>query len=104
MKKHNGGAGIIRCKHITEELDLPTFDYNSGLRRERIKVENDWEVKFLSELEDPSTDTTKVYDKFNDTIYYRVLTYGTEIKGNTFANNYSGMKGSALLIERISEL
>ena len=38
------------------------------------------------------------------TAVYDLLEYGTLIQDNTFANNYSGMKGSALLIERISEV
>ena len=41
---------------------------------------------------------------FMNSASYKLLEYGTLIQDNTFSNNYSGMKGSALLIERISEV
>ena len=54
-------------------------------------------------LEDPSTVMYELHDVMNAATY-DLLEYGTLIQDNTFANNYSGMKGSALLIERISEV
>ena len=45
-----------------------------------------------------------VFDTLNPSIKYEVLTYGTLIKDNTFENNYSGKKGTALLIELVNEL
>jgi len=35
---------------------------------------------------------------------YSLLTYGTLIADNTFDGNMSGMRGTALLVEQISEL
>ena len=35
---------------------------------------------------------------------YEVMAYGTVISNNTFSHNYSGMRGTALLIERVSHL
>ena len=35
---------------------------------------------------------------------YELLAYGTWIKNNTFANNYSGKRGTALLIELVNNL
>ena len=54
-------------------------------------LENPSEVYF--ELEDPISDET-----------YSMLKYGTLIEDNTFSHNYSGMKGTAILVERINEL
>ena len=33
-----------------------------------------------------------------------MLTYGTKIVDNTFTNNFSGKRGTALLIESVNEL
>ena len=30
LKKHNGGAGVIRCRHTSSESDSDTFDFRSG--------------------------------------------------------------------------
>ena len=58
----------------------------------------------LGTLDDPSTHTSIVYDLFDTTREYEVLTYGTRIVNNTFSNNYSGKRGTALLIERVNEV
>lgn len=55
-------------------------------------------------LDDPSTHKSIVFDIFDSSIEYEVLTYGTWIKDNTFTNNYSGKRGTALLIEYVNEL
>ena len=43
-------------------------------------------------------------DLFDEEQYYELLSYGTWIKNNTFANNYSGKRGTALLLELINNL
>ena len=55
-------------------------------------------------LDDPSTHKSIVVDIFDPIIEYEVLTFGTWIKNNTFTNNYSGKRGTALLIEHVNEL
>lgn len=55
-------------------------------------------------MEDPSTHTTKMWSILNDEESFEFLTYGTLIYDNTFSNNYSGKKGTALLIEHINEV
>jgi len=45
-----------------------------------------------------------VIDLYDTSISYEILTYGTLIVNNNFANNYSGKRGTALLIELVSEL
>ena len=47
---------------------------------------------------------TNVSSNFNSSIYWSVLTYGTLIKDNTFSHNFAGMKGTALLLDKINEL
>lgn len=58
-------------------------------------------------MADPTQHETAVLDLFvdlMDPIEYKVRTYGTLIVDNTFSNNYTGKRGSALLIELINEL
>ena len=44
-------------------------------------------------------------DPVSDTpIQYTFLKYGTFIYDNTFSNNYAGMRGTAILIDNISEV
>ena len=50
------------------------------------------------------THYSELGDLFNASYKYELLTYGTLIVNNTFSNNYSGQKGSALLIELINEI
>lgn len=106
LKRHNGGAFVIRCEHYTSDEEEAEAGYiNSGRYRDEVYqdvstylqddlipiLENPSEIYF--ELEDPISDET-----------YSMLKYGTLIEDNTFANNYSGMKGTAFLIERINEI
>ena len=55
-------------------------------------------------LDDPQTHITTLFDSSDEKITYDVKTYGTLIVNNTFSDNYSGKRGSALLIELISHL
>ena len=48
--------------------------------------------------------TVTLADPFDDSISYEILKYATVIKENSFTENYSGMRGSALLIQGINEL
>ena len=103
LKKHNGGVGVIRCQHFNSDLDRfgneeDKFTYRSGKKRTlNSDVDETW-------LDDPSTHKSVVTDILNPSIKYEILTYGTLIKDNTFENNYSGKKGTALLIELVNEL
>ena len=56
------------------------------------------------EIDDPSTHKTIVYDLFDAEVSYEVLTYGTSITRNTFEKNFSGKRGTALLVEYVNEL
>ena len=58
----------------------------------------------MVDLAVPSTHKSYLKDLFDVDKTYELLTYGTYIVNNTFANNYTGKRGSALLIELISEL
>lgn len=58
----------------------------------------------LNGIDDPSTHTSVVLGTFDESISYEVLTYGTSIVNNTFTNNFSGKRGTALLIELVNEL
>ena len=78
---------------------------NSGLLRYEVHQEYfRWEKKPTPILEDPSTHETWMQSILNDEIYFKFLTYGTLIQDNTFSNNHSGKKGTALLIEKINEV
>jgi hypothetical protein len=55
-------------------------------------------------MDDPSTTMTTIEDIVDSDIAYEFLMYGTLIVNNTFSSNFSGKRGSALLIELISEL
>ena len=56
-------------------------------------------------LEDPSTEMFEYEDVLSEyNTVYDVPKYGTLIFDNTFSNNYSGMRGTAILIEKISEI
>ena len=95
---------MIRCEHITDTIE-DTFTFLSGRERLRIyEVDERAGTSVLVGLDDPSTHTSNVADIFDSSLTYETLTYGTLIKNNTFSNNYSGKKGTALLIERINEV
>lgn len=105
LKRHNGGAGVLRCTK-TEDA---TLDHYSGLKRNmtvqeislwNLKENKAWEAQFL----DPATHLTQVGSIADTNGIIKVLTYGTLIRSNTFERNYSGMRGSALLIDGINEL
>ena len=101
LKKHNGGAGVIRCKHIDETF---TSEYTYLANNMRNPIRNS-----LGEIElaDPSTHQTQIIDYFDlelRELQHSVLTFGTLIANNTFSSNYSGKRGSALLIELVNEL
>ena len=56
-------------------------------------------------LEDPTT-TIETFTDPDETLTfsYDILKYGTLIYDNSFTNNYAGMRGTAILIEKISEV
>ena len=54
--------------------------------------------------EDPRTISDNITDVTDASRNFTVLKYATKINNNTFANNYAGMKGSALMAVRINEL
>lgn len=59
----------------------------------------------IGEMDDPSTTMVEIknlYGSSDET--YKLLKYGTKFVNNTFANNYSGKRGSALLLENLSEV
>ena len=56
-------------------------------------------------LEDPSTTLLSFADPIpSEAKSYEILKYGTLIYDNSFTNNYAGMRGTAILIEKISEV
>ena len=104
MKRHNGGAGVIRCQHSTVTTEN-TFTFLSGKRRNAKYVTNAYNgATEIVGLDDPSTHKSAIEDLFEESIQYEFLTYGTMIVNNTFSNNYSGKRGTALLIELVNEL
>ena len=106
LKKHNGGVGVIRCAHLsTLQAYEAAEEMNSGLLRYEVHQEvKRYRKKPTAILEDPSTHTTKLKSILNDEESFEFLTYGTFIHDNTFSNNHSGKKGTALLIENINEV
>ena len=99
---------VIRCEHMTSQEEYDEFDeINSGLIRNEVYQEVS---KYLQEdltpiLEDPSTEMYSFEDTSSETSKsYEIPKYGTLIFDNTFSNNYAGMRGTAVLIEKISEL
>ena len=56
------------------------------------------------ELDNPAEKKAIVQDLIVEKDKYEVMAYGTTISNNTFSMNYSGKRGSALLIEQISHL
>ena len=102
LKKHNGGAGVIRCIHTPNAVESQ-FTYRSGKMRQ-VQTDIYPDGRNYTYLDDPSTHKTLLQDLFDEEQYYELLSYGTWIKNNTFANNYSGKRGSALLLELINNL
>ena len=83
--------------------------YYSGLKRNmteqelslwNLKANKNWRAEFL----DPVTHLTQVGSVVDANGIIKVLTYGTLVRKNTFERNFSGMKGSALLIDGVNEL
>ena len=56
------------------------------------------------ELDNPAEKKAIVQDLIIEKDKYEVMAYGTTISNNTFSMNYSGKRGSALLIELVSHL
>ena len=128
MKRHNGGAGVIRCKRIsdTNGEDFPVKNFinrkqTSGLfLKERNATDDelkfwnlesdeqaDLEYAYFEDAIDTVLNVTDIFDFDDDGLYrtnYTLERYSTYITNNTFRNNYSGKKGTALLISEISEL
>ena len=89
---------MIRCTHTPSTVE-GQFTYRSGKMRQ---LHYDGVSEYY--LDDPSTQKTLVADLFDSEEHYELLSYGTWIKNNTFANNYSGKRGTALLIELVNNL
>ena len=113
MKRHNGGAGVIRCTRLNDNSNyFITHRQTSGLfLRERnatddelklwgAKDQKDMNYTYYEDAVDTVMNVTDIFD-FDDKGYYRtnytVEKYSTYITNNTFRNNYSGKKGTALL-------
>ena len=79
---------------------LSDTDYEAAAS---VEVRSD-EARNITYLDDPSTHKTLLQDLFDEEQYYELLSYGTWIKNNTFANNYSGKRGTALLLELVNNL
>ena len=108
LKRHNGGAGVVRCSH-TETTYENQFTYLSGKARtahytEVIDEETNTVSTRLSHLDDPSTSKVEIKDQYDDSKTFTLLKYGTMISNNTFSGNSSGKRGTALLIELVNEL
>ena len=58
----------------------------------------------IASLDNPQSHVTTLTDLFDLRITYDLKTYGTVIVNNTFSSNFSGKRGTALLIEQISHL
>ena len=104
LKRHNGGAGVIRCHRVEDAVDWKEesyFDRNktSGLfLRERNATEEEiveWGAKDQEDMnhtfyEDPRETTVNVTDLFDfddEGLYrtnYTLLRYATYITNNTF--------------------
>ena len=145
MKRHNGGAGVLRCVRSSdkddfflqrgwtsgyklEELDdddepeeddygrVETLSFMVNLYDHKEKVEEsecrrEWLIGIDCEepierkyFANPSTSYINVTDMIDGSTNYTILEYGTVIQNNNFINNYAGKKGTALLIDSISEL
>ena len=102
LKRHNGGAGVIRCNHYESDYE-DTFDFLSGKQR-AVTYNSTVEPREVIDLADPSTSTVEVFDQYDEEKSFTLLTYGTIISNNTFDGNASGKRGTALLIELINEL
>ena len=114
MKRHNGGAGVIRCFRSDSSTDyFNSISKTSGLfLKERNATDDEldyWNVTKQVDLnytyyEDPTETTSNVTDLFDydsSGLYrtnYTVMKYATYITNNTFTQNYSGKKGTALLV------
>ena len=108
MKKHNGGALVIRCQHLVSQEEYDEYDLiNSGVIRDEVyqEVSKYLQIDLTPILEDPTTTWLTIDDPITDYAYeYKILKYGTFIFDNSFSNNYAGMRGTAILIDNISEV
>ena len=114
LKRHNGGAGVISCYNIEDTIN--SYYANRGFtsghyiqRRHNLTDEEQLELDNATNeilyYYDPKTNMTNITDLvFPNTTNYTMLQYATVIRNNTFNENFSGMKGSALLLQGLSEL
>lgn len=121
MKRHNGGAGVIRCTQMLDANDIFVNDHTtSGYPlQERNATEAELESEgygytdpvdaTLAYFDDPFANYTNITDfVVNKTQAfirnYTLLEYGTLVTKNKFIKNHAGKKGTALLVDSISEL
>ena len=115
MKRHNGGAGVIRCFFNNQDdgtgSGYPLQERNATDEEllEQGYGYTDPEDSTVKYYDDPFSNYTNVTDltlKATQEFVsnYSVLEYGTLIFKNKFYHNFAGKKGTALLIDSISEL
>ena len=116
MKRHNGGAGVIRCVYNWDRDSGATSGYPLQERNataEELLIEGygytDPDDATKKYYDDPFSNYTNISDfTLNQTQSYirnyTVLEYGTLVTKNKFIKNHAGKKGTALLIESISEV
>ena len=93
---------MIRCQHASSDLSI--FDYRSGKHR-GVWNETDADGNVTaSHIDMPHFNKTIVKDLVVPEDEYEINPYGTIISNNSFTQNYSGMRGTALLIELVSHL
>jgi hypothetical protein len=83
------------------------FTFRSGKRRNVYRdlvVDSRNKATEVVSVDIPTDHTSIVQDLWDEKVQYEVLTFGTHISGNTFSYNYSGKRGTALLIELINHL
>ena len=102
LKRHNGGAGVIRCQHTTADLSI--FDFRSGKARTLHELKDEDGNVTARWLDMPYQNKTIVKGYVNKDDEYEINPYGTIISKNSFSQNYSGMRGTAILTELVSHL
>ena len=65
--------------------------------------EDDEVIEFF--YHDPKTKTTNITDLiYPETVNYTIAEYSTFVRNNTFIFNSAGMKGTALMIQGLSDV
>ena len=105
LKRHNGGASLHHCIYYEDSTSgYAGLGHTSSLKLGLRDKNAEDEGEYLFYYDDPLLATADVTDLFDPTKNYTVQKYGTQIVGNNFTHNYSGMKGSAVAAIRLSSL